>query len=59
MISNLGDQDFGSAQILIANSAPKCWNVTAGDARHAAVLIVFKFTTFARGADWVMTRSRI
>ena len=55
MISNHDDRDFGSTQILIANSAPKCCSVTAGDASIAGVPIVFRSTTFAREACWVMT----
>ena len=53
------DQNCGSTQILIANSVSKCWRVTAGDARTVAVPIVFRSTTFARGADWVTTLTKI
>ena len=50
MISNHDDRDFGWTQILIANSEPKCWTATAGDASTAAVPIVSRFTTSAREA---------
>jgi hypothetical protein len=59
MISNHDDRDFGWTQILIANSVSKCWSATAGDARPVAASIVFRSTTFARGADWVMTQTEI
>ena len=53
MSSDHGDRDFGWTQIPIANSAPKCWSVTAGDASTAALPIVSRFTTFAHEACWV------
>jgi hypothetical protein len=59
MSSNRDDRDFGWIQILIANSASKCWSVTAGDASIAAVPIVSKSTTFTHEADWVMTSTKI
>jgi len=59
VISNRDDRGFGWTQILIANSTPKCWNVTAGDASIAAVPIVSRFTTFAREAGWVTTQTKI
>jgi hypothetical protein len=59
MSSNHGDRDFGWTQIPIANSAPKCWSVTAGDANTAAVPLVFRFTTFAREACRVTTLTKI
>ena len=59
MISNRDDRDFGWTQILIANSAPKCWSVTAGDASAVEVPIVFRFTTSTREAGWVTTQMKI
>jgi len=59
MISNHGDRGFGSTQIPIANSAPKCWSVMDGDASTVAVLIVSRSTTFAREADWVTIQTKI
>ena len=59
MSSNRDDRDFGWTQILIANSAPKCWSATAGDASTAAVPIVSRSTTFTHEADWVMTPTKI
>ena len=55
MISDHGDRDFDSTQILIANFASKCWNVTDGDASTAVLPIASRSTTFAREADWVTT----
>ena len=52
------DRDYGSTQILIANFAPKCWSATAGDASTAGPPIVFRCTTFARGAGWVRYRRK-
>ena len=46
-------------QILIANSAPKCWSVTAGDASTAELPIASRSTTFAREAGWVTTQTKI
>ncbi|MFY9730829.1 MAG: hypothetical protein WAK24_09480 [Candidatus Acidiferrales bacterium] len=55
MISNHDDRDFGSTQVLIANSVPKYCSVTAGDVSLAGPRIVFRSTTYAREAWWVMT----
>jgi hypothetical protein len=59
VIFDHGDRGFGWTRILIANSAPKCCSATAGDARPVAAPIVFRSTTFTRGADWVMTQAKI
>jgi hypothetical protein len=58
MFSSRDDRDFGSTQILIANSTLKCWNVMGGDASVAAVPIISRSTTFAREADWVTTLTK-
>ena len=59
MISNHGDRDFGWILILIANSAPKCWSATVGDASVAVLPIVSRFTTCAREAYWATTQTKI
>ena len=59
LIFDHGDRGFGWTQILIANSAPKCWSVTAGDASIAGVPIVSRSTTYAREAGWVTTQTKI
>ncbi len=59
MVSDHDDRDCGWTQILIANSASKCWNVMDGDASIAAVPIVFRSTTFAHEVYWVTTQTKI
>ncbi|MGB9243158.1 MAG: hypothetical protein WCC03_07385 [Candidatus Acidiferrales bacterium] len=59
MISNHDDRAFGWTQILIANSAPKCWCVTAGDASPAGLPIVSRSTTGAHEAGSVTIQTKI
>jgi hypothetical protein len=59
MISSPDDRDFGSAQILIANSVSECWSVTAGDASRAGVPFVFRSTTSTREVGSVTTQMKI
>jgi hypothetical protein len=59
MISSRDDRDFGSTQILIANSTPKCWNVMDGDASTAGLPITSRSTTYTREAGWATTQMKI